>query len=132
MAYRNRWVTITPKSLTSEAEFDRLCSNDEPDGRLLKREVQTPLRADRNPPRPWARSSIRFTSEAEFDRLCSNDEPDARPLKREAQTRLRAIIENLVDSKELLYVTFILAVTQAHAILGSVIDCGIGLSILID
>jgi hypothetical protein len=65
----------------------------------------------------WAPSHNRFTSEAEFDRLCSNDELDARPLKRETQTRLRAIIENLVDSKELLYLTFILAVTLAHAFL---------------
>jgi hypothetical protein len=131
MAYRNPWAPSHIR-LTSEAESHRLCSNDEPDGRPLKREAQTQLRASRNPPRPWARSSIRFTSEAEFDRLCSNDEPDARPLKREAQPRLRAMIENLVDWKELLYLTFRLAVTQAHAILGSVIDSGIGSSILID
>jgi len=83
--------------------------------------------AHRNPPRLWAPSSMCLTSEAEFDLLCSNDESDRRSSKRETQTRLRAIIENLVDSKELLYLTFILAVTQAHAILGSVIDCGIGL-----
>jgi hypothetical protein len=66
--------------LSSEAEFDRLCSNNETDGwalkRRFKREVQTQQRAYRNQPRPWAPSRIRFTSEAEFDRLCSNDEPE--------------------------------------------------------
>jgi hypothetical protein len=125
-AYRNPPRPSAPSApsrvrLTSEAEVDRLCSNDEPDRRPLKREAQTQLRAYSNPPRPWAPSSIRFTSEAEFDRLCSNDELDARPLKRETQTRLRAIIENLmdevIDSKKLLYITFILAVTLAHAFL---------------
>ena len=95
--------------LTSEIEFNRLRSNDEPDGMPLKRDERTRLRSHRNP-------RIRLTSEAEFDRLCSNDNPDGRPLKREAQTR-RAIIENLVDSKDLPYITFILAVTLAHAIL---------------
>ena len=111
-AYRNPPCPWAPShiSMSSEAEFNQLCSNDEPDGRALKREAQTQLRAYRNPPRPWSRSRIRFTSEADFDRLCSNDQPDGRPLKREAQTRLRAMIENLVDSKELLYLTFILAV----------------------
>jgi hypothetical protein len=62
-----------------------------------------------------------LTSEAEFNRLCSNDESDGRSSKRETQTRLRAIIENLmdevIDSKKLLYITFILAVTLAHAFL---------------
>ena len=112
MAYRNPPRPWAPShiSLTSEAEFDQLCSNDETEGRALKREAQTQLRASRNPPRPWSRSSIRFTSEAEFDRLCSNDEKDGRSLKREAQTRLRVMIETLVDSKELLYLTFVLAV----------------------
>jgi len=112
MAYRNPPCPWAPShiSMSCEAEFNQLCSNDEPDGRALKREAQTQLRAYRNPPRPWSRSRIRFTSEADFDRLCSNDQPDGRPLKREAQTRLRAMIENLVDSKELLYLTFVLAV----------------------
>jgi hypothetical protein len=97
--------------LTSETEFNRLCSNDEPDGMPLKREEQTRLRAHRNP-------RIRLTSVAEFDRLCSNDKPVGRLLKREAQTRRRVIIENLVDSKELLCIPFILAVmTLTHAIL---------------
>ena len=95
--------------LTSEIEFNRLRSNDKPDGMPLKRDEQTRLRSHRNP-------RIRLTSEAEFDRLCSNDKPEGRPLKREAQTR-RAMIENLVDSKDLPYITFILAVTLAHAIL---------------
>ncbi len=81
--------------LTSEAEFDRLCSNNETDGRalscFLKREAQTQQqRAYRNQPRLWAPSRIRFTSEAEFDWLCSNDQPDGRPLKRETQTQQRA------------------------------------------
>ena len=112
MAYRNRPCPWPPShiSMSSEAEFDQLCSNDEPDGRALKREAQTQLRAYRNPPRLWSRSRIRFTSEAEFDRLCSNDEPDGMPLKREAQTRLPAMILKLVDSKELFYLTFVLTV----------------------
>jgi hypothetical protein len=96
--------------LTTETEFNRLRSNDEPDGMPLKREEQTRLRAHRN-------TRMRLTSEAEFDRLCSNDMPDGRPLKREAQTRRRAIIENLVDLKDLPYITIILGVTLAHAIL---------------
>ena len=125
MAHRNPPSPCAPSHirLTSEDEFDRLCSNDEPDGSASKREAQTQLRACHNDPRPWTPSRIRFTSEAEFDRLCSNDEPEGRPLKREAQTRLRAIIENLVDSKELLYLTFILAVTHAHAILAFCYFC---------
>jgi hypothetical protein len=81
-------------SLTSAAQFDRLCSNNETDGRALKRrlkhETQTQQRAYRNQPRLWAPSRIRFTSEAEFDRLCSNDQPEGRPLKRETQTQQRA------------------------------------------
>jgi len=78
MAHRNPSRPCAPSHirLTSEAHVDRLCSNDEPDGRASKREAQTQLRAYRNDPRPWAPSRIRFTSEAEFDRLCSNDEPD--------------------------------------------------------
>jgi hypothetical protein len=72
---RDRWLEAF-SAFTNEAEFDRLCSNDEPDGRPLKREPQTQQRAYRNQPRPWAPSRIRFTSEAEFDRLCSNDEPE--------------------------------------------------------
>jgi hypothetical protein len=99
-----------PWAPSHEAEFDQLCSNDEPDGMTWKREEQARLRAHRN-------RRIRLTSEAEFDRLCSNDKMVGRPLEREAQPWRRAIIENLVDSKELLYKTFILAVTLAHAIL---------------
>ena len=112
MAYRNPPCPWAPShiSMSSEAAFDQLCSNNEQDGRVLKREAQTQLRACRNPPRPWSRSRIRFTSEADFDRLCSNDETDGRPLKCKSQTRLRTMIENLVDSKELLYLTFVLAV----------------------
>jgi hypothetical protein len=76
--------------------------------------------AHRNPPRPWAPSSMCLTSEAEFDLLCSNDESVRRSSKRETQARLRAISENLmdevIDSKKLLYIT-ILAVTLAHAFL---------------
>jgi hypothetical protein len=125
MADRNPTSPWAPSHirLTSETEFNRLCSNDEPNGRLLKREEQTRLRAfqaDRNPPGAWGPARIRVTSDAEFDRLCINDKPDGRPLKRETQTRLRAIIESLVDSKELLYVSlasFIIAVTLAHTIL---------------
>ena len=75
--------------------------------------------ADRNPTSPWAPSHIRLTSETEFDRLCSNEKRDGMPVKRQTQTRLRVIsqVENLVDSKELRYITFILGVTLAHAIL---------------
>ena len=157
---------------TSEAEFDRLCSHDDADGRALEREAQTRQRtivenlvdstdllmmsgqstassgsyhklpivpatpknssnehykpstashnldvrsldeensreqalwvAYRSPPRLWEPSHTCFPSEAEFDRLCSHDDPAGRPLKREAQTRQRAIIETLVDSKDLL------------------------------
>jgi hypothetical protein len=72
---RDRWLEAF-SAFTNEAEFDRLCSNDQPDGRPLKRETQTQQRAYRNQPRPWAPSRIRFTSEAEFDRLCSNDQPE--------------------------------------------------------
>jgi hypothetical protein len=96
--------------LTSETEFNRLRSHDEPDEMPLNREEQTRMRAHRNP-------RIRLTSEAEFDRLCSNDKPDGRPLKREAQTRRRAIIENLVDLKGLPYISIIAGVTLAHAII---------------
>jgi hypothetical protein len=125
MAHRNPPRPCAPSHirLTSEAKFDRLCSNDEPDGNASKREAQTQLRACRNAPRPWSPSHLRFTSEAEFDRLCSNDELDGRPMKREVQTRLRAIIANLVDSKELLYLSFILTVTQVHAILAFCYFC---------
>ena len=72
---RDRWLEAF-SAFTNEAEFDRLCSYDQPDGRPLKRETQTQQRAYRNQPRPWAPSRIRFTSEAEFDRLCSNDQPE--------------------------------------------------------
>jgi hypothetical protein len=97
--------------LTSETEFNLLCSkHDEPDRMPWKHEEQTRLRAHRNP-------RIRLTNEPEFDRLCSNDKTIGKPLKRKAQTRRRAIIEKLVDSKELLPITFILAVTMAHVIL---------------
>jgi hypothetical protein len=120
MADRNATSPWDPSHirLTSETELDRLCSNDEPDGMHVKREEQTRLRAHRNPG-ALAPSRIRLTSEAEFDRLCSNDKPDAMPVKRQTQTRLRATtqVENMVDSKELRYITFILAVTLAHAIL---------------
>jgi hypothetical protein len=57
----------------------------------VKIEGGTLTMADRNPTNPWVPSRIRLISEAEFDRL--------------------------VDSKELRYITFILAVTLAHAIL---------------
>jgi hypothetical protein len=67
-------------------------------------------------PGSWAPSRIRLTSDDEFDRLCSNSKPDGRPLKRETTTQLRAIIEILVDSKDLHYITFILAVALAHAV----------------
>jgi Spy/CpxP family protein refolding chaperone len=48
-AYRNPARPSAPSApsrvrLTSEAEVDRLCSNDEPDRRPLKREAQTRLR----------------------------------------------------------------------------------------
>jgi hypothetical protein len=120
MADRNATSPWAPSHirLTSETELDRLCSNDEPDGMPVKREDQTRLRAHRNPG-AWAPSRIRLTSETELDRLCSNDEPDGMPVKRQTQRRLRAItqVETLVDSKELRYITFILGVTLAHAIL---------------